>query len=94
MTPDDLTDDLLRRFLLGEVSEDEREQIKSLLITDSAAMQKVAIAHEDLIDDYVDGSLFGAGRQLFEERYASSKESLLMLRITRRLREIAKEEGS
>lgn len=41
MKPDDLTDELLRRYLLGELDETARQEIEGLMLTDLGARETI-----------------------------------------------------
>ena len=49
--------DSIRRYLLGDVSEEERERMERRLITEDDLYQQMLIAEDDLIDEYVSGAL-------------------------------------
>jgi hypothetical protein len=45
--------DSVRRYLLGELSEDEREQVEQRLMTEDDLYQQLLLAEDDLVDEYV-----------------------------------------
>lgn len=84
----------LRQFLLGNVDEEERERLESLFVTDSVARERILAAEQDLIDDYLDGSLSSAEKQRFIERYADTPTQKRTLRIARTIKDWATAQGN
>jgi hypothetical protein len=64
----------LRRYLLGELSEQEREQIEQLLLSDDSAYQELLFAEDDLIDEYVFKALPEEDQTKFRRRFLSVPE--------------------
>ncbi len=83
MNEETLTDALLREFLLGKGSDEERERIENLFLTDSQARERVLGAEQDLIEDYLDDSLTPADKERFVSLYAQTDEQRRKLRITK-----------
>jgi hypothetical protein len=88
-----VTDALLRRFLLGNVDDEERQGIESLFLTHSLSQERVTAAEEDLTEDYLEDSLTAEDRERFLERYADSPTQQRKLRIARSIKEWAAKEG-
>lgn len=84
----------LRQFLLGDVDEEERHRLESLFITDSVARERILAAEQDLIDDYLDGSLTAAEKQKFDQLYANTAAQRRKLRIATSIKEWATREGN
>jgi hypothetical protein len=84
-----VTDVLLRQFLLGKVSDEERQRIESLFVTDTETRERVLAVEQDLIEDYLDDCLEAADRERFLTRYAETAEQRRKLRITKSLKEFA-----
>lgn len=61
-------EDFLRRYLLGEVSEEERSRWEEQLFTDDESFHQTVTAEYDLVDEYVRGELSQEDRQRFEDR--------------------------
>lgn len=83
------TESALRRFLLGDVDQEERERLESLFITDSVVKEKILAAEQDLIDDYLDGSLTSADKQRFIQQYAETPAQQRKLRIATSIKDWA-----
>jgi hypothetical protein len=92
MGDDLVTDASLRQFLLGQLSEEQRQQIESLFMTDSQARERILFVEQDLIEDYLDDSLTAAERQQFLEQYTATPEQRRKLRITKAIKELAAKE--
>lgn len=71
-TPIDPT--LATRYLLGELSEEERDRLERTLLEDGEASDAVAVAEDDLLDAYVAGELPRAQRRGLERRLRGSAE--------------------
>ena len=58
-TTEPLLDDesSIRRYMLGEVSDDERARIEKRLMTDQAYLDRLRLVETDLADDYASGAL-------------------------------------
>src|SRR5215831_10635903 len=59
----------LTRYLLGELSDDERTSLEERYVADPSVFDAVARAESDLVDDYVRGTLAPAARERFERVY-------------------------
>ena len=88
-----VTDAMLRRFLLGNVDDEERQRIESLFLTHSLSQERVTAAEEDLIEDYLEDALTAEDKERFLERYADSPTQQRKLRIARSIKEWAAKEG-
>ena len=93
MTRDLMTDAVLREFLLDRVDDAEREQIENLFLTDSQARDRVLSAEQDLIEDYLEGSLTDADKERFLALHAKTEEQRENLRNTRTIKDWALAEG-
>lgn len=94
MKEDAASESTLRQFLLGNVDEEERERLESLFITDSVVRERILAAEQDLIDDYLDGSLTSADKQNFIQVYADTPEQKRKLRIATSIKDWAIAQGN
>jgi len=62
-----LTDDLLIRFLLGELENAERTQVAKRSFLEDDVFDRLLEAENDLVDRYVKGELTAGERELFEK---------------------------
>jgi hypothetical protein len=79
----------LRDFLLGNLDDDDREEIEALFLTDSQARERVLTAEQDLIEDYLEDSLTKADKERFLSLYAQTDEQRQKLRITKSIKDWA-----
>ena len=64
--------DVAKRYLLGILSEDERERFEQQYFSDNALFDEIEIAEDELVDRYVRGDLTESDRRLFEQALSSS----------------------
>src|SRR5687768_1963635 len=79
----------IRRYLLGELPEQEREEIEDLLMSDNEAYQELLFAEDELIDDYVFNVLPEAERKKFTQRFLTVPELRQNVSLTSALRKHA-----
>lgn len=65
---------LLRRYLLGETSADERRSVETRLMTDLRYLDDLDRAEEELIDDYARGDLGRQEKEKFESLFLNDAE--------------------
>lgn len=81
-----VTEELARRFLLGDLDEPERQRIERLLIVDSEVKQTILIAEEDLIEEYLDKELSRSDNEKFVAVYANAAPQRRKLEIAEAIR--------
>lgn len=84
----------IRRFLLGDVDEEERERIERRFISDPEAYKKIVVVEDELIEDYLEGSLTASDRDGFLAQYGHTPEERRRLRIIRAIKEHAVAEAT
>ena len=89
MKQETLNDALLRKFLLGKVDDAEREQIEILFLVEPETKQRVLVAEQELIEEYLENSLTPADREMFLSVYAQTAEQRQRLRITNSIKKSA-----
>lgn len=77
--------DSLRRYLLGDLPERQREEIQSQWSTDDALVEALQTAENDLIDAYVCQELSEKQRRLFETYFLNSPDRRARLEISQML---------
>jgi anti-sigma factor RsiW len=92
MGDDLVTDASLRQFLLGQLNEEERQQVERIFITDSQARERILLVEQDLIEDYLDESLTAAERNQFLQQFAATPAQRRKLRITKAIKDRAVKE--
>ena len=80
----------LRRFLLGELPEDEREAIERRFFEDTQLFELLKCVEDELIDEYARGVLNGDERRRWEQVLAADRQARYRLQfagvLSRRLR--------
>jgi len=66
------SEDLLVRYLLGQLGESEQEHVEQTYLADQDWQERLAIAEDELIDDYVGGKLGATDRAAFEKHFLNS----------------------
>jgi|CXWL01.1.fsa_nt_gi hypothetical protein len=77
----------LKRYLLGELDNEERADLDVKLLTDEEFAVSIELAEEDLIENYLDDLLTSDEVQRFEHHFLASAERLLQFRVSLQLRE-------
>jgi hypothetical protein len=79
----------IRRFLLGESGEEEQQRTEELFMTDPEYREKVLMAEQDLIEDYLENTLSEGERERFRRHFLSTPQQRRKVRIARSLRNYA-----
>ena len=75
----------LTRYLLGEVSERERERLEEEYFADDDAFEQMLVAEDELVDAYASGELPAEERRRFEESFLNSPRGRERVRFARSL---------
>ena len=94
MNDETMTDALLREFLLGKINDEERQRIEGLFLTDPQLKERVLAVEQDLIEDYLEGTLSADDSERFVSRYAQTPEQRRKLRITKSIKDWALTEAA
>jgi uncharacterized membrane-anchored protein YhcB (DUF1043 family) len=65
-------DKLISRYLLGELTDEEKGRVEERLFTDSRFFQGLEAARDELIENYLRGALSGEERERFESYFLAS----------------------
>ncbi|MFY9609408.1 MAG: hypothetical protein WAU45_12435, partial [Blastocatellia bacterium] len=65
---------LIRRYLLGQISGDEREQLEEMMMSDDELYNRVLLAEDELVEEYVQGELSESERAGFEASFLSTPD--------------------
>ncbi len=76
---------LARRYLLGAASEQECAVIEQEYLQHEEALERIAAAEDDLIEDYLEGRLGAVDRERFERWYLSTPTHRARVETIRRL---------
>ncbi len=87
MSADDKVDDLLTRYLLGDVSDEAREALEEKYFRDRELFERLSAVEETLVDSYLRGDLRARDLQQFEERYLSTQKGRERIRASAAFRE-------
>jgi hypothetical protein len=68
----DQRENLIRRYLLGELAEADQAALEQELLSDRGKFDQVWAVENELVDSYVRGEMSGADRERFEGRYLAS----------------------
>ena len=75
MTLPNADESLLRRYLLGTVTAESRDGLEARLFTDDRLFwERVSIAEDELVSDYVQNALSGEEQQDFENNFLRTDE--------------------
>ena len=73
MENETVSDELITRYLLGDVSEKERDEIENLYRGDDDFFERLLIIEDDLLDSYVAGEMSDHERELFDRFFLISE---------------------
>jgi hypothetical protein len=93
MNEETVTDASAREFLLGKLDDEARARVEDLFLTDARVRERVLVAEQDLIEDYLEGNLTSADREIFVSRYTETPEQRQKLRITESIKRLAAAEA-
>ena len=93
MATDLNSENLIARYLLGELSEEQQVEIEDCAFADQAYLASITAVENDLIDEYVRNELSGAERQRFETRFLASAERRKRVEFARALAGVMSEEA-
>lgn len=91
MSIDINNEELISRYLLGELPEDEQVEIEDRAFSDKDYLASITAVENDLIDEYVRGELSTADRQRFETRFLASAERRKRVEFATALRTVVSE---
>jgi len=87
--------DVLRRYLLGAADAASATEIEQRLFSDDGVFwERLAIAEDELIDDYARNALDGEDQALFESRFLVTDERRAQLAFARALGDYARAHSS
>lgn len=80
---------LIRRYLLGELDEEERQRIEELSMVDGDYRETVSTVEGELIESYLEGSLSEPDGRMFAERFLSTPGRRRQVQVTRAIKRYA-----
>jgi hypothetical protein len=80
---------LIKKYLLGGLEGEEREQLEERVLLDAEFRDRVLLVEENLIEDYAEGTLDEVERKSFQRMFYSNPERRLELQVVQDLKEHA-----
>lgn len=81
----------LRKYILGDISDEDRSAIEERLLTDDEFFEELSMTEENLIQDYVDENLDSTERERFEKCFLNSEENRQKVKFAHALRKYVNE---
>jgi hypothetical protein len=85
---------VVRSYLLGELSEEDREQLERQMLVDGDYSSFVSALEEELIEDYVSGRFEAEDVRKFERVFLTTPSGAERVRLARNLRAYARKKVS
>ena len=76
----------IKRYLLGELSDEEQQRLEERLLTDREYFERLQIMEVELVDEYARGALSAGEQERFDIYFLSTPERHQMLRFASALR--------
>ena len=94
MTLPSADESLLRRYLLGTATPESQEDLEARLFSDDRIFsERLSIAEDELVSDYVQSALTDAERQDFEKHFLCTDERRAKLEFAKALHAYAERPG-
>jgi hypothetical protein len=90
MKPED--EKIIRRYLLQELDEEERQGVEKRLMTDDDFFRHICVAESEIAEEYARGALAGEERESFERSFLSTPEGRQQVSFNLALRRYISEE--
>jgi tetratricopeptide (TPR) repeat protein len=74
MTPTPEVQKRLRRYLLGQLTDDAREEVEKDLLASDEVFEELLVVEDEIIDDYVAGKLAEDEHSAFENHFLATPE--------------------
>ena len=85
--PMDNSDQIIKQYLLGQLSDSDQENLEHEYFVEAVALRKVEMGEDELIDEYLDKQLSPDERQSFLQIFLTTKDREEKLRLAKALRE-------
>src|SRR5436305_13874038 len=93
MVPTMPNENLMKRYLLNDLSAEERTRLEDDYFVDAIRFEELVGIENDLIDSYVRGALSDSERWHFEEHYADRPERRARIDFAKALAHATAHEG-
>ena len=80
---------LIRKYLLGSLKGEEREQLEERVLLDPEFRNRVLVVEENLIEEYAEGALEDEERQSFQEMFYANPQRRLEVLVVESLQQHA-----
>ncbi|HET9532864.1 MAG TPA: hypothetical protein VFQ92_21090 [Blastocatellia bacterium] len=94
MRDDPFSEDLIARYLLGDLPEEIASEIEDRAFRDRQYLHRIVAVENDLIDEYLRGGLSDAARAQFEDRFLASAERRRKVEFAKALASLIAEAAS
>ena len=71
----------LRSYMLGDLNRDAQEDLEKRLMAESGAFEELQLVEDELIDEYLEGTLSGRDKAKFESFFLAAPERKQKLRF-------------
>lgn len=83
MKPSDPGQDLIRRYLLGRLPDQDQQSLEEEFMTGDTSLEELEAAEDELVDEYLAGRLSSQERERFERHFLSIPEREQKLRFAK-----------
>ena len=83
MKPSDPGQDLIRRYLLGRLPDQDQQSLEEEFMTGDTSLEELEAAEDELVDEYLAGRLSSQEREQFEKHFLSTPEREQKLRFAK-----------
>lgn len=80
---------LIRKYLLGSLEGEEREQLEERVLSDAEFRDKVLMVEEDLIEDHAEGALDEVEQQRFQQMFGADSRRRIEVQVVEGLKQHA-----
>jgi CHAT domain-containing protein len=78
---------MIRRYLLGRLAEDERQQLEEKIMANNELFNRVLLAEDEMVEEYVQGELSESERAGFEASFLSTPDGRKQVSFAKALSE-------
>jgi hypothetical protein len=94
MNPNVENGSTLKRYMLGELDQEEQQRLEREIMTDNHTFEQLSVAEDELVEEYLEGSLSAREREKFEKHFLSTPERRQELKLAKALRRYVAEKKS
>jgi hypothetical protein len=86
-----MREELIRKFLLGDLSQEKQEQLEEQLMTDNELYEHLLLLEDELVEQYLDGELTPEEAGQFDSHFLCTHGRQHKLRFARALRDYVRD---